>query len=73
MTGHYEFAKTTQRMVVLVHMVTTIRNSPLPYVYLEKGEYARIGGVIPPKGQRPDPKDAILITVRRSDDDGQLR
>ena len=70
MTGHYEFSKTTQRMVMLVAMVTSIRRAALPYVYLTKEEYERLGGVYPPRNEDgtwddPDPKDAMVITVTR--------
>ena len=71
-TGRYEFAKTTQRMVVLVNMVTSIRRSVLPYVYITKDEYEALGGVYPPRNEDgswgdPDPKDAMVITVTRAD------
>ncbi len=66
-TGLYEFAKTTQRMVMLVHMTEAIRRSPCPYIYLSKDEYARIGGVVPSEGEQPKTKDAIRITIRRED------
>ena len=45
-TGRYEFAKTTQRMVMLVHRTTAIRNSPCPYVYVTKEQHAEMGGVL---------------------------
>lgn len=65
--GLYEYAKSTQRMIMLVHMTQAIRRSPCPYVYMTKEEYAEIGGKIPREGETPDPKDAIRITIVRAD------
>lgn len=61
-TGVYEFAKTTQRMVTLVHQTKAIRRSDCPYVYVSKELYAGMGGVIPKKGEEPGPT-RIQITV----------
>ena len=66
--GLYEFAKTTQRMCMLVHMTKAIRRSPLPYVYLSKEVYEGMGGVYPPKDEKgqwmdPDPAHSFRITV----------
>ena len=59
-TAEYEFAKTTQRMVMLVHRTKAIRRSPLPYVYLTKELYAELGGTIPREGE---PRPILHITV----------
>ena len=72
MEGTFEFAKTTQRMVVLVARVTVIRRAPLPYVYLTKEAYEQMGGVYPPRDKdgnwgTPDPKDKLRITIARED------
>jgi len=58
--GRYEFAKTTQRFVRLVHMVKAIRRSPMPYIYLTKEQYAELGGRIPNEGE---PRPTTIITV----------
>ncbi len=70
LSGEWEFSKTTQRMVMLVHRVTSIRRSPLPYIYISKEQYEALGGVYPPRDEdgkwgAPDPKDALVITVTR--------
>ncbi len=66
--GLYEFAKTTQRMVMLVHMTKVIRRSPLPYCYISKELYDAKDGVYPPKDEhgdwmKPDPKHAFRIQI----------
>ena len=66
-TGTYEFSRTTQRMVLMVHQTTAIRRSPCPYIYLSKEMYAEMGGVIPKDGELPSPVDSIRITIERSD------
>ena len=68
--GRFEFSKTTQRMVMMVAMVTSIRKAALPYVYITKETYEYLGGVYPPRDEDgkwgdPDPQDAIVITVTR--------
>ena len=59
-TGEYEFSKTTQRMVMMVHMTKAIRRSPLPYVYISKELYAELGGKIPREGER---RPTLTITL----------
>lgn len=66
--GLYEFSKTTQRMVMLVHMTKAIRRSPMPYIYLSKEVYEAMDGVYPPKDEHgnwtdPDPAHSFRITV----------
>ena len=58
--GEFEYAKTTQRMVVVVHRTTAIRRSPLPYVYMTKELYAELGGKIPTEGEA---RPILTITV----------
>ncbi len=72
MMQDYEFAKTTQRFVVLVARVTVIRKADAPYIYLTKEAYAAMGGVYPPRDKdgnwgSPDPKDKLRITIARED------
>jgi len=66
--GLYEFAKTTQRMVMLVHMTRVIRRSPMPYCYISKEVYEALNGVYPPKDKdgnwgTPDPKYSFRIQI----------
>ena len=56
----YEFSKTTQRMVMLVHRTTAIRRSPCPYVYISKELYTELGGTIPMKGEA---RPILTITI----------
>ncbi len=47
----YEYAKSTQRFIMLVHRTEAIRRSPCPYVYISKELYAELGGAIPREGE----------------------
>ena len=58
--SEYEFAKTTQRMVMLVHRTQAIRRSPCPYVYISKELYAELGGTIPREGE---PRPIFTLTI----------
>ena len=71
-TGEYEFSKATQRMIRLVHRTTAIRRSDLPYVYISKEQYKRLGGVIPREGEALPGPTRIRITVETEEepDDG---
>ena len=59
-TAEFEYAKTTQRMCMLVHRTVAIRRSPLPYVYISKELYTELGGTIPREGE---PRPIFTITI----------
>ncbi len=60
----YEYAKSTQRMVMLVHRTEAIRRSPCPYVYISKELYAELGGKIPREGKA---RPILTITIGGSE------
>lgn len=64
-SGDYEFAKTTQRMVMVVHQTKAIRRSPCPYVYLSKELYVHLTGSIPQEGE---PGTVLSITIDLKED-----
>lgn len=64
-SGEYEFSRTTQRMVLMVHRTVAIRRSPLPYVYISKELYAELGGTIPREGEA---RSIFSITIEPTDE-----
>ncbi|KKN77040.1 hypothetical protein LCGC14_0363790 [marine sediment metagenome] len=66
--GTYEYAKSTQRMITLVHRTEAIRRSDVPYVYVSKELYKRLGGVIPREGEALPGPTRIRITVETEEE-----
>ena len=71
--SEYEFARTTQRMVLMVHRTEAIRRSPCPYVYVAKELFAELWGAPPRKSidaytQTGEPLPILTITIGGPDD-----